>query len=140
MFKYTVNQLSYYTEKFLKKYIDTKTLYVYYILQQLIQNIQTSNTYENASINDFFLPDIINFIKGITDIISGKKIESEDLNEDDDGLTITDEEFKKILNNFLNDLNQKIEEKKIELNELLGEHNIREIEKDGKNLKINHFW
>jgi len=29
---------------------------------------------ENASINDFFLPDIINFIKGITDIISGKKI------------------------------------------------------------------
>jgi len=67
---------------------------------------------ENASINDFYLPDIINFIKGITDIISGKKIESEDLNEDDDGLTITDEEFKKILNNFLNDLNQKIEEKK----------------------------
>ena len=51
MFKYTVNQLSYYTEKYLKKYIDTKTLYVYYVLQQLIQNIQTSNTYENASIN-----------------------------------------------------------------------------------------
>ena len=95
---------------------------------------------ENASINDFFLPDIINFIKGITDIISGKKIESEDLNEDDDGLTITDEEFKKILNNFLNDLNQKIEEKKIELNELLGEHNIREIEKDGKNMKIMDIY
>ena len=95
---------------------------------------------ENVSINDFFLPDIINFIKGITDIISGKKIESEDLNEDDDGLTITDEEFKKILNNFLNDLNQKIEEKKIELNELLGEHNIREIEKDGKNMKIMDIY
>ena len=95
---------------------------------------------ENASINDFYLPDIINFIKGITDIISGKKIESEDLNEDDDGLTITDEEFKKILNNFLNDLNQKIEEKKIELNELLGEHNIREIEKDGKNMKIMDIY
>ena len=95
---------------------------------------------ENASINDFFLPDIINFIKGITDIISGKKIESEDLNEDDDGLTITDEEFKKILNNFLKDLNQKIEEKKIELNELLGEHNIREIEKDGKNMKIMDIY
>ena len=95
---------------------------------------------ENASIKDFFLPDIINFIKGITDIISGKKIESEDLNEDDDGLTITDEEFKKILNNFLNDLNQKIEEKKIELNELLGEHNIREIEKDGKNMKIMDIY
>jgi hypothetical protein len=37
-------------------------------------------------------------------------------------------------------LNQKIEEKKIELNELLGEHNIREIEKDGKNMKIMDIY
>ncbi len=95
---------------------------------------------ENASINDFYIPDIMNFLKGISDIISGKKIESEEINEEEDGLTITDEEFKKIMNNFLNDLNQKMEEKKIKLNEFLGEDNIREIEKEGKTMKIMDIY
>ena len=95
---------------------------------------------ENASINDFYIPDIMNFLKGISDIISGKKIESDEINEEEDGLTITDEEFKKIMNNFLNDLNQKMEEKKIKLNEFLGEDNIREIEKEGKTMKIMDIY
>ena len=95
---------------------------------------------ENASINDFYIPDIMNFLKGISDIISGKKIESDEINEEEDGLTITDEEFKKIMNNFLNDLNQKMEEKKIKLNEFLGEDNIREIENEGKTTKIMDIY
>ena len=91
---------------------------------------------ENTSINDFYIYDILNFLKGISDIIQEKKLESEDVNEEDDGLTITDEDFKKIMNSFLRDLNQKMEEKKWELEELLEEKNIREIEKDGKSMKV----
>ena len=44
------------------------------------------------------------------------------------------------MNNFLNDLNQKMEEKKIKLNEFLGEDNIREIEKEGKTMKIMDIY
>ena len=90
---------------------------------------------EQSSINDFLIEDVLNFLKGIFDLISGKKIESEEQN-DDDGLTITDEEFKKIMNAFLLDLNKKIEENNIELEQILGEENIREIEKEGKSVKV----
>ena len=95
---------------------------------------------ENNSINDFYIEDVQNFLKGIYDIINGKKLESEDLNEEDDGLTITDEDFKKIMNGFLRDLSQKIEEKNLELQDILGEENIREIEKNGKIIKIMDIY
>ena len=91
---------------------------------------------ESTSISDFYIYDILNFLKGITDIFSGKKLESDEVNEEDDGLTITDEDFKKIMNKFLKELNEKMEEKKVDLEELLEEENIKEIEKDGKSLKV----
>ena len=91
---------------------------------------------ESTSISDFYIYDILNFLKGITDILSGKKLESDEVNEEDDGLTITDEDFKKIMNKFLKELNEKMEEKKVDLEELLEEENIKEIEKDGKSLKV----
>ena len=91
---------------------------------------------ESTSISDFYIYDILNFLKGIIDILSGKKLESDEVNEEDDGLTITDEDFKKIMNKFLKELNEKMEEKKVDLEELLEEENIKEIEKDGKSLKV----
>ena len=91
---------------------------------------------ESTSISDFYIFDILNFLKGITDIISGKKLESDEVNEEDDGLTITDEDFKRIMNKFLKELNEKMEEKKMGLGGILDEENIREIEKDGKSLKV----
>jgi hypothetical protein len=100
----------------------------------------SSYTEESYSINDFLIEDILNFLKGMADIISGKKLESNELNEDDDGLTITDEEFKKIMNAFIHDLNQKLEEKNEEIEEFLGEDNIKEIEKDGGNIKVMNIY
>ena len=91
---------------------------------------------ESTSISDFYIFDILNFLKGITDIISGKKLESDEVNEEDDGLTITDEDFKRIMNKFLKELNEKMEEKKMGLGDILEEENIKEIEKDGKSLKV----
>ena len=90
---------------------------------------------EQSSINDFLIEDVLNFLKGIFDLISGKKLESDEQNSDD-GLTITDEEFKKIMNTFLLDLNKKIEEKNLDLEKMLGEENIKEIEKEGKSIKV----
>ena len=98
------------------------------------------NNNPSNSINDFIIDDVFNFFKGISDVISGKKIESDDINEDDDGLTITDEDFKKIMNGFLNELNQKLEEKNEELENFLGEENIKEIENDGKNIKVMDIY
>jgi hypothetical protein len=40
------------------------------------------------------------------------------------------------MNKFLKELNEKMEEKKVDLEELLEEENIKEIEKDGKSLKV----
>ena len=76
----------------------------------------------------------------MSDIISGKKLESDELNEDDDGLTITDEDFKKIMNAFIRDLNKKLEEKKETIEEFLGEENIKEIEKDKKSIKVINIY
>ena len=90
---------------------------------------------EQSSINDFLIEDVLNFLKGIFDLISGKKLESDEQNSDD-GLTITDEEFKKIMNTFLLDLNKKLEEKNLNLEKMLGEENIKEIEKEGKSIKV----
>ena len=90
---------------------------------------------EQSSINDFLIEDVLNFLKGIFDLISGKKLESDEQNSDD-GLTITDEEFKKIMNTFLLDLNKKMEEKNLDLEKMLGEENIKEIEKEGKSIKV----
>ena len=106
-----------------------------FVLKKNISNNNPSN-----SINDFIIDDVFNFFKGISDVISGKKIESDDINEDDDGLTITDEDFKKIMNGFLNELNQKLEEKNEELENFLGEENIKEIENDGKNIKVMDIY
>ena len=106
-----------------------------FVLKKNISNDNPSN-----SINDFIIDDVFNFFKGISDVISGKKIESDDINEDDDGLTITDEDFKKIMNGFLNELNQKLEEKNEELENFLGEENIKEIENDGKNIKVMDIY
>ena len=106
-----------------------------FVLKKNISNNNPSN-----SINDFNIDDVFNFFKGISDVISGKKIESDDINEDDDGLTITDEDFKKIMNGFLNELNQKLEEKNEELENFLGEENIKEIENDGKNIKVMDIY
>ena len=95
---------------------------------------------ESTSISDFYIFDILNFLKGITDIVSGKKLESDEVNEEDDGLTITDEDFKRIMNKFLKELNEKMEEKKMGLGDILEEENIKEIEKDGKSLKVMDIY
>ena len=112
------------------------------ILKFFIYVLKKNASYveESYSINDFLIEDILNFLKGMSDIISGKKLESDELNEDDDGLTITDEDFKKIMNAFIRDLNKKLEEKNETLDEFLGEENIKEIEKDEKNIKVINIY
>ena len=112
------------------------------ILKFFIYVLKKNASYidESYSINDFLIEDILNFLKGMSDIISGKKLESDELNEDDDGLTITDEDFKKIMNAFIRDLNKKLEEKKETLEEFLGEENIKEIEKDKKSIKVINIY
>ena len=112
------------------------------ILKFFIYVLKKNSSYtdESYSINDFLVEDILNFLKGMSDIISGKKIESDELNEDDDGLTITDEDFKKIMNGFIRDLNKKLEEKNEELDEFLGEENIKEVEKDEKMIKAINIY
>ena len=116
---------------------EKKNIFKFFIFV-LKKNISNNNP--SDSINDFIIDDVFNFFKGISDVISGKKIESDDINEDDDGLTITDEDFKKIMNGFLNELNQKLEEKNEELENFLGEENIKEIENDGKNIKVMDIY
>ena len=116
---------------------EKKNIFKFFIFV-LKKNISNNNP--SDSINDFIIDDVFNFFKGISDVISGKKIESDDINEDDDGLTITDEDFKKIMNGFLNELNQKLEEKNEELENFLGEKNIKEIENDGKNIKVMDIY
>jgi len=112
------------------------------ILKFFIYVLKKNASYveESYSINDFLIEDILNFMKGMSDIISGKKLESDELNEDDDGLTITDEDFKKIMNAFIRDLNKKLEEKNETLDEFLGEENIKEIEKDEKSIKVINIY
>ena len=44
------------------------------------------------------------------------------------------------MNGFLNELNQKLEEKNEELENFLGEENIKEIENDGKNIKVMDIY
>ena len=112
------------------------------ILKFFIYVLKKNASYveESYSINDFLIEDILNFLKGMSDIISGKKLESDELNEDDDGLTITDEDFKKIMNAFIRDLNKKLEEKNETLDEFLGEENIKEIEKDEKSIKVINIY
>ena len=116
---------------------EKKNIFKFFIFV-LKKNISNNNP--SDSINDFIIDDVFNFFKGISDVISGKKIESDDINEDDDGLTITDEDFKKIMNGFLNELSQKLEEKNEELENFLGEENIKEIENDGKNIKVMDIY
>ena len=116
---------------------EKKNIFKFFIFV-LKKNISNNNP--SDSINDFIIDDVFNFFKGISDVISGKKIESDNINEDDDGLTITDEDFKKIMNGFLNELNQKLEEKNEELENFLGEENIKEIENDGKNIKVMDIY
>ena len=116
---------------------EKKNIFKFFIFV-LKKNISNNNP--SDSINDFIIDDVFNFFKGISDVISGKKIESDNINEDDDGLTITDEDFKKIMNGFLNELNQKLEEKNEELENFLGEKNIKEIENDGKNIKVMDIY
>ena len=112
------------------------------ILKFFVYVLKKNSSYidESNSINDFLIEDILNFLKGMADIISGKKLDSDDLNEDDDGLTITDEDFKKIMNAFIRDLNKKLEEKNEELEEFLGEENIKEIEKDERTIKVINIY
>ena len=139
------NVISY---KNLKKIMQEENLYSFNdkekknILKFFIYVLKKNASYveESYSINDFLIEDILNFLKGMSDIISGKKLESDELNEDDDGLTITDEDFKKIMNAFIRDLNKKLEEKNETLDEFLGEENIKEIEKDEKSIKVINIY
>ena len=112
------------------------------IFKFLIYILKKNASYidELYSINDFLIEDLINFFKGIFDIIQEKFESYEKNNDNDDGLTITDEDFKKIMNTFLYNLNQKMEEKSLNLDELLGEENIKNIKKDGKNIKIMDIY
>ena len=75
----------------------------------------------NISIFDFIVGDIINFFNGIFDIVNDKN-NFDNNNEGNDGLSVTEEEFNKIINKFLMDINTFLSEKKLELNSLLEEN------------------
>ena len=97
----------------------------------------SSLTDSDISLFDFIVEDIINFFNGILDIINDKRNDDNVINEEDEGgLTITDEDFKKIINKFTNDFNLFLREKKLTLNTLLGEENINIMVKDGKEIEV----
>ena len=98
---------------------------------------------DNISLFDFIVEDIINFFNGIQDIANDKK-NDEDMNNineaDEGGLSITDEDFKKIINGFITDLNMFLIEKKMRIDELLGEDNINIMINEGKEIEVINIY
>ena len=114
-----------------------KTELFKFFIYVLKKNISLSD--ENISIFDFISEDIMNFFNGIYDIVNDKKNEENNANEEG-GLTITDEEFRKIINKFINDFNTFLNEKKLVLNAFLGEDNINIMIKDEKEIEVINVY
>ncbi len=92
---------------------------------------------DDISIFDFVVEHIINFFNVILDVANDKINEDTTMN---DGITMKDEDFKKIINDFDRDLNKLLEEKKMKLNELLGEDNINIMMKEGKEIEVMNIY
>ena len=132
----------YITYKNLKKYLKEEQLYIKnnkekielfkFFIYVLKKNISLSD--ENISLFDFVSEDIINFLNGILEIMNDKK------NDEDGGLTITDEEFRKIINKFINDFNTFLNEKNLLLNVFLGEENINIMIKNEKEIEVINIY
>ena len=114
-----------------------KTELFKFFIYVLKKNISLSD--ENISIFDFISEDIMNFFNGIYDIVNDKKNEENNANEEG-GLTITDEEFRKIINKFINDFNTFLNEKNLVLNAFLGEDNINIMIKDEKEIEVINVY
>ena len=136
--------------KNLKKYFQEEKLYVknnkesselfkfyIYILKK-----NNSSSDEKNSIFDFVVEDIINLLNGIQSIANDKRIISNDNDnpQDDGGIMVHEEDFRKIINKFINDLNKLLEEKKLELNSLIGDENINIMEKNGKEIEVINIY
>jgi hypothetical protein len=92
---------------------------------------------DNFSIFDFASEDIISFFSNILDIANDKIYEDSIAN---DGLSITDEDYKKIISNFVKDFNKLLKEKNMRIDQLLGEDNINMIVKEGKEINLINIY
>ena len=130
--------------KTLKKYLKEENLYIknnketielfkffIYVLKKNLNLID-----ENFSMYDFIVEEIVKFFKSILDIKKDKIIDDNINDENDDGLTVTVEDFTKIINKFLKDFNNFLKEKNNNLNDLLGEDKINIMIKSGKEIEV----
>ena len=136
--------------KNLKKYFKEEKLYIKNnkesseLFKFYIYILKKNNSFsdEKISIFDFVVEDIINLFNGIQSIANDKRIISNDNEnpEDDGGIMVHEEEFRKIITKFIEDLNKLLEEKKLELNSFIGDENINIMEKDGKEIEVINIY
>ena len=131
--------------KNLKKYLKEENLYIKNNKEKIelfkffmfVLKKNTTSSDENFSMFDFNVEDIINFFNGIFEI---KNEKSKDNNINEGGLTITDEEFKKIIHTFLKNFKKFLTETNVTLSNLLGEENINIMIKDGKEIEVINIY
>ena len=131
--------------KNLKKYLKEEQLYIKnnkekielfkFFIYVLKKNSSLHD--DNFSIFDFASEDIISFFSNILDIANDKIYEDSIAN---DGLSITDEDYKKIISNFVKDFNKLLKEKNMRIDQLLGEDNINMIVKEGKEINLINIY
>jgi CCR4-NOT transcription complex subunit 6 len=131
--------------KNLKKYLKEEQLYIKnnkekielfkFFIYVLKKNSSLHD--DNFSIFDFASEDIISFFSNILDIANDKIYEDSIAN---DGLSITDEDYKKIISNFVKDFNKLLKEKNMRIEQLLGEDNINMIVKEGKEINLINIY
>ena len=139
------NNKKYISYKNLKKYLKEENLYIKNNKEKIelfkffmfVLKKNTSSSEENFSMFDFNVEDIINFFNGIFEI---KNEKSKDDNINEGGLTITDEEFKKIIHTFLKNFKKFLTEINVTLSNLLGEENINIMIKDGKEIEVINIY
>ena len=136
--------------KNLKKYFKEEKLYVKNnkesseLFKFFIYILKKNNSFldEKNSIFDFVVEDIINLLNGIQSIANDKRIISNDNDnpQDDGGIMVQEEDFRKIISKFINDLNKLLEKKQLELNSFIGDENINIMEKDGKEIEVINIY
>ena len=135
----------YISYKNLKKYLKEENLYIKNNKEKIelfkffmfVLKKNTSPSDKNFSMFDFIVEEVVNFFEGIFDVKNG--INKND-NANEAGLTITDEDFTKIIDTFIKKFNTFLIEKNETLNNLLGEDNINIMIKSGKEIEVINIY
>ena len=117
-----------------KEKIKLFTFFIY-LLKKCSSYFNTNN-----SITDFIVEDVVNFFDGKLKFKNDKKIKNSNDSNKLEEISITSEEVKKILDNFILKLKTFLNEKKLDLKKLIGENNIKKNEKEINFINIFQFF